>query len=37
MVDGLKIELEIRNAERTASSSTDTSRVLDKMKVCVSS
>ena len=29
-----KIELEIRNAERTASSSTETSRVLDKMKVC---
>jgi hypothetical protein len=29
-----KTELEIRNAERTASSSTDTSRVLDKMKVC---
>jgi hypothetical protein len=29
-----KTELDIRNAERTASSSTDTSRVLDKMKVC---
>ena len=29
-----KIELEIRNSERTASSSTETSRVLDKMKVC---
>ena len=29
-----KTELEIRNGERTASSSTDTSRVLDKMKVC---
>ena len=29
-----KTELEIRNGERTASSSTDTSRILDKMKVC---
>jgi len=28
-----KTELEIRNGERTASSSTDTSRVLDKIKV----